>query len=280
MSVGTSAALIIGGISAAGALGGAAINAHAAGSAADKQAQAGENALQFQERQYADAQANQAPYLAAGKTSLGDIMQGFTNGTFGPGSIPNFQAPTADQARQTPGYQFISSEGNRGVNAAASAGGRSLSGGTLKALDRYNTGLADSTYGDTFSRALSTYQAQLAGQSQSYNQLANIAGLGQTATQSINNTGQATAQNVGNLMTGIGNAQAAGTIGQANAIGGGIAGATNGITQSILLQQLGLLNPTSSSTSFKPWIDPSGAPNYSPPMQGNGPMIPGTEAPG
>jgi hypothetical protein len=165
-------------------------------------------------------------------------MEGFTNGTFGPGSIKPFAAPTAAEAAATPGYQFTKAEGNRGVSAAASAGGRSLSGGTLRALDRYNTGLADSTYGDTFSRALQSYQAQLAGQSQSYNELAGVAGTGQTATQSLNNTGTATAANVGNLMSQIGSAQAGGILGSANSINSGIGGATNGITQALLLQSL------------------------------------------
>ncbi len=255
MSVGTTAAIVAGSIAAAGAVGSAAIGAHAAGSAADKQVTASNNALDFQKQVYADQQANQAPYLAAGKTSLGKIMEGFNNGTFGPGSIAPFTAPTAAEAAATPGYQFTQQQGQRGVLAAASAGGRSLSGGTLKAIDQYNTGLANTTYGDTFNRALSTYQAKLTGQAQDYNELAGIAGTGQTATQSINNTGTQVSQNVGNLMTGIGNAQAAGTIGQANAITGAIGSGTNTLQQLYLLNALGLgggYNPN------MPTINPSG----------------------
>lgn len=270
MSVSIGTALAIGGITAAGSVASSAIGAHAASSAADKQVTQENQALDFQKQVYADQQANQAPYLAAGKTSLSKIMEGLSNGTFGPGSIKPFAAPTAAEAAQTPGYQFTRSEGNRGVSAAASAGGRSLSGGTLKALDRYNTGLADSTYGDTFSRALQGYQAQLAGQSQSYNELAGIAGTGQTATQSLNNTGTATAQNVGNIMSQIGSAQAGGILGSANSINSGIGGATNGITQSLLLQSLFGQGGGGGLTT---WKDAGGATNYSPPMQGNGPMV-------
>ncbi len=265
MSVGTAVA-ITAGIGAAGAIGGAAINAHAAGSAADKQKQAGDAALAFQEKTWEQQQANQAPWLEAGKTSLSKLMEGFSNGTFGPGSIPNFAAPTADQARATPGYQFTRDEGNRGVLAAASSGGRSLSGGTLKALDRYNTGLADSTYGDTFSRALSTYQAQLAGQGQAYNELAGVANTGQQAVQNINATGSQTALNVGNLMTGIGNTQAASTLAQGQAWSNGINGALGGVAGAYLLGNGG------SNVNLNPWKDSSGAINYSPPMQGKGAM--------
>jgi hypothetical protein len=236
MSVATSTAIAIAaGVGAAGSIGGAALSSRAAGNAANQQAQSAGNALDFQKQVYADQQANQAPYLEAGKMSLSRLMEGFTNGTFGPGSIKPFAAPTAAEAAATPGYQFIRGEGNRGVLAAASAGGRSLSGGTLKALDRYNTGLADSTYGDTFSRALQTYQAQLAGQSQSYNELAGIAGTGQTATQNIGAAGQNAATNVGNLMTGVGNAQAASTLYGANAWNQGINGATGSILQGLIM---------------------------------------------
>jgi len=273
MSVGVSlgTAALIGGIaSAGGAVASSAIGAHAAGSAADKQAQAGQSALDFQKQMWETQQQNQAPWLEAGKTSLSKLMEGLSNGTFGPGSIAPFTAPTAEQARATPGYQFTQQEGNRGVMAAASAGGRSLSGGTLKAIDRYNTGLADTTYGDTFNRALQSYQAQLAGQGQAYNQLAGVANTGQTAVQSLNNTGTQTATNVGNLMTGIGNAQASGIIGGANAISGGISGATNGLSSALLLSQLGL---GATGGGLNTWKDASGAVNYSPPMMGNGPMI-------
>lgn len=226
-------------MSAAGALGGAALSSSAAKKAAETQAKSGDAAIDFQREMFNKQQENQQPWLDAGKTSLSKLMEGLSNGTFGPGSIKPFEAPTADQARATPGYQFTREEGNRGVLAGASAGGRSLSGGTLKALDRYNTGLADSTYGDTFNRALSAYQAQLAGQGQSYNQLAGVANTGQQAVQSINQTGTQTAQNVGNLMTGIGNAQAAGQVGSANAWSQGISGATGGILQALLLGGFG-----------------------------------------
>lgn len=242
MSVGISlgtAALIGGVASAGGSIASGLIGKSAASDAANAQVTSSNNALDFQKQVWQQQQQNQAPWLDAGKASLAKLMEGIQNGTFGPGSIAPFSAPTADQARATPGYQFTQAEGNRGVLAAASAGGRSLSGGTLKAVDRYNTGLADSTYGDTFSRALQTYQAQLAGQGQAYNQLAGVANTGQQAVQNINATGSSTATNVGNLMTGIGNAQASGIIGGANAISGGIGGATNALSSTLLLSQLG-----------------------------------------
>ncbi len=209
-------AAIIGGIGAAGSVASSAISAHAAGSAADKQVAAAQSAEQLNQ-----------PFVQAGTQSIGQLMQGFQNGTLGPGSIPAFKAPTAEEAAATPGYQFTQQQGERGVLAGASANGNTLGGGTLKALDQYNTGLANSTYNDVFNRSLAGYNAQLTGQQQGFNQL-----LG------VSNQGEAAANNVGNLMTQAGNAQAAGIVGQANAINSGITGVTSNATQAILLNRI------------------------------------------
>jgi hypothetical protein len=49
-----------------------------------------------------------------------------------------------------------------------------------------------------------------------------LAGIGQTATNLVGQAGQNYATNVGNLMTGAGAAQAAGRVGMANALTGGL----------------------------------------------------------
>ena len=78
------AAIIGGGLSAAGGIAGAAISSNAAGNAASEQAnaaensaqlqyQASQNALNFQEQQYAQNQANIAPWLQSGAGALGNL---------------------------------------------------------------------------------------------------------------------------------------------------------------------------------------------------------------
>lgn len=230
-------------IAAGAAITGAVISAHAAGKAADVQQTAA-----------ATAADKQAPWVNAGSDSIGKLMQGIDNGTYGPGSIPAFTAPTAAQAQATPGYGFTQAQGQRGVLAAASAGGRSLGGGTLKAIDQYNTGLADSTYNDTFNRSLSTYQAQLQGQNQSYNQL-----LG------VSNQGEAATANVGNLMTQGANAQAAGIVGQANAVNTGLSTVGTDVLQQSMLNQL-LTKPSSPGPQVSPALSslPLDPGNYNP----------------
>lgn len=218
--------ILAAGIGGVGSILGGLFGASGAEKAAQIQAQEADKALQFQEQQYATQQANQAPFVAAGQKSIQQISDAIANGTFGPGSIAAFQAPTLDQAQQTPGFQFTQEQGNRGILAGAAAGG-GISGGTLKALSQYNTNLANTTYGDVFNRALSTYQAQLAGQAQGFNQLAATAGIGQTATQGIGQTGTAAAGQIGNTLGSLGQSLASGVVGSTNALTGTLSNLSN-----------------------------------------------------
>lgn len=239
MSVATSTALLIaGGVSAAAGVGSAVIGADASKTAANEQATSAQNALAFQEQTQATNQANYAPYLSAGKTNLSTLMNDFSNGTFGPGSVPAFTAPTASEAQQTPGYQFALSQGERGVNASAAASGGALSGGAVKSSDEFAQGLASTTYQNTYNNSLSAYQANLANQAQQFNQLYAPVSLGENAAAQSGNTAQNVAVNAGSLMTQIGNAQAAGTIGVANAAAGGLTGVANATQQAYLYNQL------------------------------------------
>jgi hypothetical protein len=62
----------------------------------------------------------------------------------------------------------------------------------------------------------------VASENQLYNRQAGLAGIGQTSTNLVGQAGQNYATNVGNLMTGAGAAQAAGQVGMANALTGGL----------------------------------------------------------
>ena len=264
MSVGTTAAIVAAGIGAAGSITSSVIGANAAGNAASQQTNAENQALQFQQQVYGTQQANEAPYVSAGQTSIGNLMGQLQNGTFGAGSNPTFTAPTAAQAAATPGYQFTLQQGERGVDAGAAARGGALSGGAIKASDQYAQGLASTTYGQTFNQSLAAYQANLANQAQEFGQESTVAQLGQQGISAVGNAGTGAATNVGNIMSQIGNAQAAGTVGTANAINQGIGGATNAVSQGIILSQL----PNIYSS-----------PGYSTAIGNGGPPIPSSYAP-
>jgi hypothetical protein len=88
-------------------------------------------------------------------------------------------------------------------------------------------------FGNAYNRALTGYNADVARENQLYNRQAALSGIGQTATNLVGQAGQNYATgagnvlgsygtNVGNLMTGAGAAQAAGQVGAANALTGGL----------------------------------------------------------
>ena len=178
------------------------------------QAQEAQNALNFQEQQWNTTQANQAPFLQAGQQAVG-TLSGLTS-TPGQGLLQNypgtFTAPTADQAAQTPGYQFTLNQGLQALDRGAAARGNLLTGGTMQAEQQYGQGLASQTYQQTFNNALSQYQQAYnqfqQGQANTYNRLAGLAGTGQTSAQTLGSQGQAAAGNVSNINLTTGQQQA------------------------------------------------------------------------
>ncbi len=237
-------------------------SSNAASTASGQQVSAGQGAINFLQGNLGQQQGSQQPFTDAGTLSIGMLMQALKNGTFGPGSlpgVPQFSAPTLQDAQNSPGYQFAAQQGSKGILQGAAAAGGAISGGTLKALDAFNTNLADSSYGDVFNRALSTYgaglqgyQANLARQAQEYNQLFQPAVLGETAIQNLNNNRTNAGVSIAELMTQIGNAQAAGTIGSSNANNAAWAGIANAAPSLINGISQGLRGSSSSSRGTMP----------------------------
>ena len=156
-----------------------------------------------------------------------------------------FTAPTGVDESNDPGYQFRLAQGDQAIQRAAAAGGGAFSGGTLKALSRYGQDYASNEYSNVYNRALTGYNTNVntglnsfltnfnaynTGQGNTFNRLASLAGMGQTATGQLGQLGQSSAANIGNLLTGQGNAAAAGALGSASAVNSGlnsIVGGTN-----------------------------------------------------
>ena len=255
--VGTTAALVLGGLAAGGSLGSAALQSHAAGKAADQQAAAAAQAQKYLE------QINQ-PYLDLGQLGVSQLMKGLGGGQYGLGSIPQFQAPTLEQARNSPGYRFEQQQGIDAIQRSAAARGGLGSGSTLKALQSFGTGLADTTYGDVFNRAMQGYQANLQAQGQMFGQDFGVAGLGQNTATNLGHS-------ISDLITGAGNARAAGTVGSANAWSSGINGATSGIMNALLLHGFGFGQQPGGGYA-QPTFNPGSGPGY-----GYGPAYPGPQ---
>jgi hypothetical protein len=234
-----------GGLLTAGLIGagGSIISGIFGSSAATKAAQAQvaqeQKALDFQEQEYSDQKANQAPFIQAGQSSLATLMADLSNGTFGAGSLgpaPVFNAPTLQDARNTPGYQFTQEQGEQGIERGAAAAGGAVTGGTLKALTAYDSNLADTTYNQIFNNALSsygaalnTYSATANAQQQEFNQIAAPISVGESAAANAGATGAQAATTIGNTLGSIGQSQASGIIGSTNAITNAISGVTGAV---------------------------------------------------
>jgi hypothetical protein len=244
-------AIVIGGsIAAVGAIGGAAISSSASKSAANTQAQAAEDAAHLQNDQWNQTQANLKPYMDLGSSSISPLLAAMgynvtknSDGTYSyngtnSGNIlqQQFSAPTEAQAQATPGYQFTLNQGLKSVQNSAAARGLGTSGAALKGASSYATGLADSTYNDVFNRSLQTFQTNYSSAANNVNRLSGLVSSGQNAAATNGSLGAAATGNIGNTLTSGANAQAAGTVGSANAL----SGALNGIGSSALTY--GLLN--------------------------------------
>lgn len=282
---------IMAGVGAAGAIGGAAISSNAASDAASTQADAAKSAAQlqadeaqkaldFQKEQWTTQQANLAPWLTAGKgalTNLTALLSTPGSGLLTPWT-EEFQAPTDVTEQNDPGYKFRMAQGEGALENSAAANGSLLSGNTLEAQQKFGQDYASNEYNNVYQRAMEQFRQRYGifenNQTNTYNRLAALAGLGQSTATSLGQEGQAASSNVSNtyLTTGaqqgqqLNNAAAAtasGYIGSANAWGGALSNSTNNLSNLMLMQQLFggsspmTANPTSGLfTDYNPdlWV--------------------------
>lgn len=116
---------------------------------------------------------------------------------------------TQEKFEADPGYQFRKEEAQKALERQMAAQGVTLGGAGLgninpqvaRAIIEQNQGLANQAYNEAFDR----YNI---GQSNIYNRLMGIAGMGQKSTGQMAGAGQIHATNVGQLQTGLASAQA------------------------------------------------------------------------
>lgn len=76
-------------------------------------------------------------------------------------SAPRFKAPSAEEARQEPGYDFRLGEGERALQQSAAGRGVLRTGGTLKDILAFGQNFAAQEYSSVFNRALQSYDRTL-----------------------------------------------------------------------------------------------------------------------
>ena len=181
------------------------LGSQAAKKGAEEQAGATRFAGDLSQRQYEQTRADQMPFLEAGKTALNQLIPLASN--YKPF---DYNAMTAD-----PGYGFRLSEGQKALDRQAAARGGLISGSALRAATRYGQEMGSQEYTNAFNRYQAERNAQL-------NPLQSLAGMGQTTAGNLGSMGAANAATMGNYATSGAAAQAAGRVGQTNAITGGV----------------------------------------------------------
>ena len=209
---------------AAAMVGAAAIGAVGSYAAADKQASGAKAAANTQQNMFNTVQANSQPYMQAGDSAASTLSQlmglsGTSGSQVGSTGLTNGYLsqtfnPTEAQLESYPGYQFQLQQGGQATRNADTPGVGALSGAALKDLTSFNQGLASSNYNNYFNQT----QTQ---QSNIYNRLSQIAGLGQSAAAGVGNSGTQLGQGIAASQQAGATASAAGTVGATNALSGG-----------------------------------------------------------
>lgn len=206
-------------------VGGAVIGAVGSGLAANTQASAQRQAANTQAGMFNTIVGQEQPFLKAGygATSALNELLGTAPGTGAGGTaagtglpagyLTQTFNPTQEQLNSYPGYQFALQTGSQAVRNADTPGVGSLSGPALKDLMSFQTGLANTYYGQYFNQ----FQTQ---QQNIFNRLNAIAGLGQNAAGNLGNAGTQLGTGIAQAQAGAGASQAGGIVGATNAIGG------------------------------------------------------------
>jgi hypothetical protein len=184
------------GISAGGSLLSGVISGKGAKKAAKAQAAAIQQAIQEQHNEFAQTQANEAPFLQAGTSALNDpnglmALLGMSGN--------DAQGSAISHLKDSPLFTSQYGTGLDAILQSASATGGLRGGNTQNSLAQFGSGLLSNVL---------------------QNQIGNLGGLvgtGANAAAGLASAGQNNANAVSNLFTQQGNAQASGILGQATA---------------------------------------------------------------
>jgi hypothetical protein len=180
------------------------LGAYSANKAASAQSQAADQANALQREQFERQTELQAPFREAGLRALGKLEGASEYTPFGMG-----------QFQQDPGYAFRLAEGQKALDRQAAARGGLISGGALKAAQRYGQDMGSQEYQNAFNRYQAERQARLGP-------LQSLAGVGQTSANVLGAAGQQYASGAGEALGAGAQARASGYMGQANALTGGL----------------------------------------------------------
>lgn len=178
----------------------ASAQADASDRASDAQLQASRENIEFQREVFEQEREDARPWREIGTQSLEQLQTGIKSGKY---DLSNFKFE-AD-----PGYQFRKQEGINALDASAAARGRLLSGAQDKAVTRYGQNFASHEYDKA-------YQRNAQAKTNSFNQLASLARVGQVANDGISQARSEMSANVQNSTNQAANSIANNEMNQAN----------------------------------------------------------------
>ena len=220
------------------------ISGNAATDAANTQAQAGAASQSALLGVGKDVSGMYTPYQQTGQLGLNSLNQMANSGY-----LSNQFSNKDLNAQMAPNYAFQLGQGQQANLAGANATGGLVGGNAMKGLQDYTQNYA----GNAYQNAFNNYNTQ---RTNLYNQNAGLAGIGQNAVTGSANAQLGVGTQISNITQGIANAQAAGTIGQANAYSGAIGGAGTGAALYGLLGNqnnlTGLQNTISNENLYNP----------------------------
>jgi hypothetical protein len=178
-------------------------------------------------------------YTGGGQYPLASVMG---TGLMQPWTTPfeggaNFQAPTDVTQQNDPGWQFRMKEGLKAIERSAASKGTLLTGGTLKDLNNWAQNTASNEYGNVYNRAATewernynrnlgeynnAYNIYNTNQGNQFNRLNSMSTAGLSAAGGANQNNSQYGTNTSEILTGQGNATAAGQVGSANALTSGV----------------------------------------------------------
>ena len=241
---------------AAVGLGGAIMNSNAINNASSAQSASANQANATDWSMYNQNVARMDPYVQAGNTATGQL-----NAWNAPGGQGSQQFNYQDYLN-SPAMAFQMQQGQQALDRSAASRGVALTPGTAMSEAAYNQGVGSQYY----QQAFNNFQT---GQTNRFNQLASVAGMGENAAAGVGNNGLQVANMSGqNSMNAAG-----GQIAAANSQANNLTGSINSLSNYYQMQQLmgnttpygganatGLYNPYNAQPSYAPpaEADPGG----------------------
>lgn len=214
MSAGISSTVLAGLAIGGGALGSAIIGSNASQKAANQYANTAQQGLEYNQQMFDKINAQNAPYRTLGEQGANTYGQLLSSGYL------TAQPTMNDLTSLMPNYQFGLQQGMGQFNAQNNAAGGAISGNAIQGAQQF----AQDYAGNQLNNAFNMFQAN---RSNVASNVGAATGYGLNANQITANAGSGASSNASNLLSSIGNAQAQGTMGAANAWSGALNNISN-----------------------------------------------------